>query len=270
MTILMSRDSDSLDGESRRSFIKYGALTTGALTLGLGGAGSVAGQTETATPSEETSQSALIANEKFYPGALFRVASPVLDQPPDEESIPDDRTVRRIEYLNTDETVQLYPPRDANLTEGNVYKFIPRFEPAENVRDASVITVFFEPVREALTGSDNLYDQEDGLEMADGGGNAVMSIDNFNPGALLLVTTGVISEDPTEVPENLRSNYDSHLVEYLNTGEDFLLYPAHDANVQEGGVYRVDDQFDIVRTRADLVITRIDRVNEQSISNEFQ
>jgi len=94
----MTHNAISHRADTRRTFIKKGAVTSGALMLGLSGSGTVAAQ-------NGGGQGLMYTNE-FNGDALFRVISPVLEQNPEvdtDENIFNEYTTRRISYLNTDE-----------------------------------------------------------------------------------------------------------------------------------------------------------------------
>ncbi|WP_436928545.1 hypothetical protein [Halosimplex halobium] len=95
-------------------------------------------------------------------------------------------------------------------------------------------------------------DTDDGTEtdgdgaVAGGRGKALMFADAFRAGAQFRVTSPVIEQQPeVEGVEDgsVWSDYNTRVVEYVNTEEDVLLFPAHDAEVTEGRVYELHDNF---------------------------
>jgi hypothetical protein len=244
-------------------------MASGVLGLGLGTGQTSAQDGDTA---QGDGTSALMRNETFRPGALFRVDSRALGEHPDVEGVPgDEYDVRRIRYLNTDEVVRLFLPRDAEVEQGQIYRFQSNFDLLEGIDDASVISVEFEPFPETLGGDDGQFAPGEDLELVEGGGKALVRIDDFNPGALILVTIGVVEMTP---PEDVRgsgvfSEYNSYLVEYLNTGQDFLLFATHEAQVEEGAVYVVRDEFDITEPEGNLVTVDLGRVDQDDVPSDY-
>ncbi|WP_436907949.1 hypothetical protein [Halosimplex marinum] len=95
-------------------------------------------------------------------------------------------------------------------------------------------------------------DTDDGTETDDDGavegdgGKALMFADAFRGGAQFRVTSPVIEQQPeVEGVEDgaVWSDYNTRVVEYVNTEEDVLLFPAHDAEITEGRVYELHDNF---------------------------
>lgn len=112
---------------SRRSFMKKGALASGALALGTAGAGSAAAQQQ---------QNALVFSYEFFPGATFRVAAPlqtsttidILDGPGDqgvpEISQPDEYNGHVISYQIGGSAIYTFAfTRDQALQQDTRYRF---------------------------------------------------------------------------------------------------------------------------------------------------
>ncbi|WP_435155751.1 hypothetical protein [Haladaptatus sp. DFWS20] len=66
MTEKKQQDTENVESEERRSFMKKGALATGALALGLGSAGTAAAQ---------DGSSVLVYTYDYHPNVPFRVAN---------------------------------------------------------------------------------------------------------------------------------------------------------------------------------------------------
>jgi hypothetical protein len=271
----MTGDNDYSHRESRRSFIKKGALGSGALALGLGATGSATANGE--QDGRAAARDALMLKGELRPGALFRVVSPDLGQSTDVQAllgnnILDRYDVRRIEYLNTDEEVHFFPAGDAEVQQGEVYRFTQNITRSNDLPEPGVLDVTFEPFPEDITGEDNQLNPDDDFQLVDGGGDALVDISNFNPGALLLVTTDIIATAPRQggLTVDTGEEYNSRLVEFLNTGEDFLVFPTDDATIEQGGVYlmRERDRTDTVAPNALVPIT-LDRVNKDDIPTPF-
>ncbi|WP_135365282.1 hypothetical protein [Halosimplex halophilum] len=89
-------------------------------------------------------------------------------------------------------------------------------------------------------------DGDDAVEGGGNGGKALMFADAFRGGAQFRVTSPVIEQQPeVEGVEDgaVWSDYNTRVVEYVNTEEDVLFFPAHDAEITEGRVYELHDNF---------------------------
>lgn len=190
----MNEESTS---QSRRWFVKTGAVTSGALALGLSG-GAAAQQTETPTeePTETPSgdqpdwRQAFMFSDEFHAGTVFRVVSPVLEDPPAAETPPavEDWSVRVIEYFNTNQEEYLFVPPDANLEEGELYRLGDQFVPATNGA-RGLMEVEYRP----LDAEELQFDLEEGDEfelLDEGGGEAAVRPRNFFTNTLFRVTSG--------------------------------------------------------------------------------
>lgn len=271
----MTKDSDTHPNESRRSFLRKGSLTTGVLAIGLSSTGGVAAQNGRATNGQRSGPEALMVKDEFRPGALFRVKSQVLQQTPEIEGVAEGEignryNVRIIEYLNTDEEVYFFPTKGAQVRQGEVYQFQSGFRMADDPSE-SLITVGFEPFAQQLTNDENQLQPGSDLEVVEGGGKALVRVDNFIPGALIVITTGIIDfVPPADVQgSDIASEYDSRLAEFLNTGEDLLVFTAHAAEIEQGGVYVIRDEFDITDPEGNLVTIELDRVRKSDVDDEF-
>ncbi|MFC6757361.1 MULTISPECIES: twin-arginine translocation signal domain-containing protein [Haloarcula] len=108
---------DRID-DSRRDFMKKGALATGALALGASG---------TAAAQEDDDGvfgdgwEALVFIDNFHPNARFTFVSGVVDWVPNYGDVRDtfftDYNTYHIRWLNTDEVVPLFVAEDAPIGE---------------------------------------------------------------------------------------------------------------------------------------------------------
>ncbi|WP_276300863.1 twin-arginine translocation signal domain-containing protein [Halorussus lipolyticus] len=80
------------------------------------------------------------------------------------------------------------------------------------------------------------------------GGKALMFNDEFRPGAQFRVVSPVIEQQPDVSGVNqgdIWSNYNTRAIRFLNTNEQVMLFPAHDAEVQQGQVYELEKNFSL-------------------------
>ncbi|WP_254543494.1 twin-arginine translocation signal domain-containing protein [Halomarina pelagica] len=136
---------NGFDESSRRSFMKKGALATGAAMVGLSGTGSVAAQ-----PDESGDQfKALMYANDFHPNQRFRFVSDVIDYRPEEVDIAlfSDFNTRLIEYVSTGDTVPFFPAQSAEVELDTVYSLSDSFALFENNEDG-VINVTYSPAQE--------------------------------------------------------------------------------------------------------------------------
>ena len=280
--------TESYDGEdSRRSFIKKGALASGGLALGISGAGSAAAQadneTQSGTGSEEgsagveTGEEALIDSDEYREDAQFRVASPVIDETPAFEGFTfGEYDTRAIEYVNTGERVLFYPRQDVEVQQGEVYRFLGHPTLFQvNLRSLGVFRVGFEPVpaAESLFDDDGTDDWEPGedFELTAGGGKALVTPDQFFSNALFRVTSDVVDWSPRENVQgsDIFSEYNTRIGEYLGAGDQFTFYPAHAAEVEQGGIYLMQKEFDVTDPEGDLITVTFDRVDESTVDERL-
>lgn len=280
--------------ESRRGFLQKGALSSGAFAFGLGSLGftdsGVVMQTEgneTETPGTETpvgtvdeGGEALMFNDEFRAGAQFRVKSPVINEDPAIRNVAQDTVfgeynTRAIEYLNTDEEVYLFPAEDAEVEQGVVYELHDeyfRFDDASP--DSGILDVRFERVPEEdvlVPDEDNRFEPMDDFDVVEGGGKALVDVRNFSPGALLEITSGVVewTPGPDVQGSDIFSTYNTRHARYLNTNDEFLIYPAGAADVEEGGVYLMQNEFDVTDPEGQLVTADLDRVDEDDLDDAW-
>ena len=127
--IHVTNENSILGEDSRRSFIKKSALTTGALALGATGSAAAqqeggGGETETgANPFDngEGGGEGIIQVPSFYPRARFSFVSGVIDWTPDVPGVSDDvwdsYNTYQIRWLNTNEMVSFWVEQDATIGE---------------------------------------------------------------------------------------------------------------------------------------------------------
>lgn len=262
---MTEKNQHTLSGESRRSFMKKSAVASGGLALGVGGTGSVAAQDGDAAEGGK----ALMFNDAFRPGAQFRVVSPVIDQQPDvsgvnQGDIWSNYNTRAIEFLNTNEQVLLFPAHDAEVKQGQVYELQQNFSLfADDTNDQGIVSVSFEPV-----GEDEVFDDEFDV-LDEGGGKALVTRDVFRPNALFRVTSGVVKWTPKENVQgtDLFSDYNTRFAEYLNASNQFFFYPAQAAELQQGAVYVMSDEFDVTDPEGNLMTVDFDRVDEATLND---
>lgn len=113
-------------GDSRRSFMKKGALATGALAIGASGTalaqegnGQVGDDGEGTTLGEGWKALTFVSN--FHPNARFAIVSDVVEWVPNYGEVQDswfsDYNTYQIRWLNTDEIVPLFVAQDAQIGE---------------------------------------------------------------------------------------------------------------------------------------------------------
>ncbi|QLH80223.1 twin-arginine translocation signal domain-containing protein [Halosimplex pelagicum] len=100
---------------------------------------------------------------------------------------------------------------------------------------------------DGATDTDVLDDGTDGDDAVEAGSDkALMFAEEFRGGAQFRVTSPVIEQQPeVEGVEDgdIWSDYNTRVVEYVNAEEDVLFFPAHDAEITEGRVYELHDNF---------------------------
>ena len=270
----MTDENSLLGSDSRRSFIKKGVLSTGALALGLGGSGAAAGQTD----GGEGGGKAVMYNDEARPGAQFRVISPVIEQNPEIDGAEggdlwSEYNTRRIEYLNTKEQAYFFPANDAEVQEGQVYELEQNFTLFDGFgNNEGLVTVSFASVPEdeiLFPGDDNQLDEGEDFELLDGGGKALVSGQHYRPGALLQITSDVVSWTPRQTIEgsNIFSDYNTRHAEYLNTNDEFPIYPAQEADIQQGATYLVETEFTLLDPEENLYTIRLSEVNEDDLDS---
>lgn len=230
------------------------------LLAGVSSSGAVAAQ--------ETGGDGLMFTDEYYSEAQFRVTSPVLNEDPDIEGLSEiwnDYNTRMIEYLNTNEEVYLFSTEDAEIEEGNVYEFgdnISLFDPGE------LIAVDFGAI-----GDDDYTSpyRSDDYATTEGGGQALMRTQQFNAGALLQITSEVVEWSPREAVQgtDIFTAYNTRHAKYLNTNDQFTIYPAQDADIEMDTVYEVTDQFEITDAEANLVTADLEAIDEDELSEDI-
>ncbi|MDG5776797.1 twin-arginine translocation signal domain-containing protein [Haloarculaceae archaeon H-GB2-1] len=278
-------DNDHHDSttDSRRRFLQRSALAGSALALGVPGTTAAQETTESETTTSGGGAAtgggkAQMFNDEFRPGAQFRVKSPVIEQHPQIDGVSEgnfwsEYNTRIIEYLNTNEEVYFFPAEAAEIQQGSVYELQTNFTLfADDVADEGVITVSFDEVGDddvLVDTDDNQLVPDDDFDVIEGGGKALVRGKNFFPGALLELTSGVVDWTPREEVQesDIFSEYNTRHAEYLNTNDEFTIYPAEAADVTEGGIYVVREEFDVTDPAGLLVTADLDRVNEDDLED---
>lgn len=254
----MTDDNTPHETDSRRTFLKKSAVTSGALLVGVSSADTVAAQ--------DGGGDALMFTDEFYAEAQFRVISPVLNEDPSIEGFSEiwnDYNTWMIEYLNTNEEVYLFPTEDAEISEGNVYQFgdnFSLFDPGE------LIAADFDSLGDEFGGAP--YSEYD---TADGGGQALLRANNLNTGSLLEITSEVVEWSPRQDVQgtDIFTEYNTRHAMYLNTNDEFTIYPAQDADVEEGNIYEVSDQFEITDAEGNLVTVDLQQVDSDTLDEDL-
>jgi hypothetical protein len=268
--------SEFLSDQSRRTVLKKGALASSALALGLGSTTSVGAQGQ-----GDEENKALMFNDAFRPGAEFRVVSPVLEWTPDVEGVQEgdvfsDYNTRMIRYTNTEAEARFFPTNQAEVQEGEVYRLHRNFSLFEDdAADEGVVSATFEPVADDdLLVADEDDDQfgADDYDLLEGGGKVLLRASNFFGGALLRIESGVVEWTPREAVEDsdIFSEYNTRFAQFLNTNQDFEIYPAQEAEIEEGGIYVLRDEFDITPPEGDLVTAELNRVDEDDADDGIE
>lgn len=259
---------DRFRGQTRRSFVKKGALTSAVL-------GTVSGTAVAEGELLQDGRRALMFAGAFRPGGIFRVESQALNQAPFFANEPfRDYDPYIIEYRNTNEHVTMYVPSDVQIQEGDVYALSDRFELfQEGNLPAGVMRVSFEPVNEEQFDGDFNFDigNED-FDVLDGGGKALVRWGNFFPGSFFRVVSGVVQPEPREDVRgsDIFSEYNTRHARFLGMNQNFVFYPAHEAEVEWGNVYQMTDEFDITDPEGRLTTIDFERVDEQSLEDDFR
>ena len=127
--ILVTDEDGRFSSDSRRSFVKKGALAASALTLGATGSAAAqqeggGGETETGVnpfDNGEGGGEAIVQVSSFHPNARFTFVSGVIDWTPDVPAVSDDvwdsYNTYQIRWLNTNQIVPIWVEQDATLGE---------------------------------------------------------------------------------------------------------------------------------------------------------
>jgi len=263
----MTETDTSHSTDSRRTFLKKSAVTSGVLMVGLSSTGTAAAQND--SNGQEPVQNGgggegLMYTNEFNGEALFRVISPVLNENPevdtDDDIFDEEYNSRRIRYLNTDEEMYLFPTEDAEIQEGNIYQLSDSFSLFED--NGELMEVEFD----SATEDDPIFDGD--YELLDGGGQALVATDTFDAGALLRITGGVVDWTPQQNVQgsDIFADYNTRHAQYLNTNDQFTIYPAEDAQIEEGAIYQISDEFEITDAEGNLMTVSLERVDEEGLN----
>ncbi|WP_135305455.1 hypothetical protein [Haloarcula amylovorans] len=126
----------NLDSDSRRSFLKKGALASSALALGVSGT-AAAQETDGGVGDLDDNWKALTFIDNFHPNARFTFVSGVVEWTPNYGDVQDsyfsDYNTYMIRWLNTDNVVPLFVAQDANIGEYDAdLGFIPDADDDQN------------------------------------------------------------------------------------------------------------------------------------------
>lgn len=265
--------------ESRRSFIKKGALTSGGLSVGVGSVDVVAAQ-QTGEGEESDLRSGVMFNHEYHPGAQIRVTSPAIQELPDldvadEQNPLDGHHLRIVEYVNTSEQAQLFLPSDVEVQQGSVYELARITQVFESSPAKGLVSIQFGPVEQgdALFDDDGTPSLEPGqdFDVIDGGGTVLISGYRFYFGALFRVDSAVIDWTPREKIQQVDTSaeYNTRLAEYLGTAMNFVFYPSNDATIERGAVYVMREDSDIAEVRGRFLSVEVNRVDEESLDEDL-
>lgn len=178
-------------GESRRSFLKKGAVATAGASVAASGVASA--QDDGGGAVEEGPWQALIFQNNFHPEARFSIVSDVIEWTPNYGGIEDswftDYNTRMIRWHNTGEHVQLFVADDADVGTYDpewgfvaddedpdrpvVYEVSPDWSIFEDYQNLASID--FSPVEneveDQLLQSDDWWEEQDESTMNGGGSN---------------------------------------------------------------------------------------------------
>lgn len=141
-------DEERAGESSRRTFMKNGALASGAVALGL--SGSAAAQDGDGGTDPDAEFKGLMFTGQFHPGARIRVVSDVVEWEPEVTGFTawSDYNTRFARYQNTNERVPFFPSNEAEVQQGRVYSLEPNASLLPD-DDQSLVDVTFSPVRGA-------------------------------------------------------------------------------------------------------------------------
>lgn len=261
------------DDATRRSVLKTGAATTGALALGA--TGSVAAQQEGTPEGDDQPEyrPAVVQLEEFNAGSVFRVASPALQDAPalDDREAVSDHSVRVIEYFNTNEEASLFVPPGSSVQQGELYVFgdgnaVTTFpEDDDDTPYSELVQVQYRPLGREEFPFD--LEEADGFDiLEEGGGEAAIRPADFYTGALFEISSGPQGWVPADVADSgFFTDYDTVHAEYLGTNDEFLFFPQEGAEIDAGRLYVMWNEFEFFTPEGNLVATEFDVVNEESI-----
>ncbi|RBI59121.1 hypothetical protein DMJ13_23385 [halophilic archaeon] len=117
-----------LGESSRRTFLKRG--TFAATALGLGGTATAAAQ------DGDQTYFGLIPQGQFRGGARFQIVSEAIGYAPvQRDAQGQEYATRAIKYTGAPGNMMLFVPQNADLQQGQVYQFQPRYTPAFGQQD---------------------------------------------------------------------------------------------------------------------------------------
>jgi hypothetical protein len=258
---------------SRRSILKAGGAATLASLVGL--SGSAVAQ-EGDGGGNQSGTSAWMFNDEARPGAVFRVQSPELEEPPSLDAVEGDAaqalegvSVRVVEYFNTNEEVLLFLPPDVQVEEGELYQLSENLQFVDGGGAEGIVQVQFQTVDDQEFTFDLVDNNQ--VEVLDEGGEGALRPRNFSPGSIFRVVSGQQGWVPDDVAQSgLFTDYNTHHAQYLGADDEFLFFPQEDATVEDGAIYTVQEEWELFNPAGNLVAVEFNRVNEDSVPIEDQ
>ncbi|WP_254523271.1 hypothetical protein [Natrinema caseinilyticum] len=262
--------SEPFSHESRRRFLNAVGATTGALTLGATGS-ATAQETSTEGGSDADEgrfQEAITTTNEFTSGAIFRVASPQLEDAPVDAEVVRNYGVRIIEYFNTNEELYLFVPPNAQIEQGEVYVFDDMISSPtdEELAAENLVRVEYRPIQQE--GLPFEYDEEEDFEIVENnGGEAAVRPDDFYSRALFEITSGAQGWIPQDVEQSgLFTDYNTVHATYLGSNRRFLLFAQEGARTETGQLYVMRDESELFDPAGNLVAVEFDAVDEDSLT----
>lgn len=265
----MSDHSKDATRLSRRTVLAASGAVTTASAVGLSAVAPALAQNET-TESDDGDVDAhvWIAIEEFRGGAILRVESSEIDEVPavaGEEGPDIEAPVGRIvQYFNTGEESVVYLRGGLDLERGTLYRTTEDFRLTENEQGRQFIRIGLQ----RLENQDIAFDITEGdVELVtDSGGEATVRPRDFSAGALFRITSDDMNWVPTDVAQSgLISEYDAYHARYVGTDEDFLFFPQESAQIQQGVLYVMHDNFEFLSPEGNLVAASFRQVDEASL-----
>lgn len=297
--------NEQLSG-SRRDLLKVGTLATLGSAVGLSGAaiaqqdGNQTGQNGNQTNQTQQGDAQVTIQgmkAKMFltdvrPGAVFQLASPEFEAAPtfgefDDEGFADfgvgdaagdeefpadflaDTGPHTIEYFNTGQQAFLFANQKVDAEVGTLFQLTNVRTQNRQALSRGLVTVGFQP----LDVENFVFDLPTAdIGVLEGGGEAIVRPETFAGGALFTVTSDPLGWLPPKVEgSGFFSDYEARFAQYLGTDVHFAFFPQEEASVENGGVYSMESNFEILDPQGDLVSLQFQRINEDDIpvDNEF-
>lgn len=263
--------SDQPIQKSRRRFMKAGAVTS--TTLGLGATGTAAAQNDSDSGGGDGGaqyREAIAPDETYFSGAIFRVVSPPLKDAPvgGNLDVLQNYDARVIEYFNTNEEGFLFVPKDAAITEGEVYVFDDRLgeRPGDRLAVEDFLRVRYRPLTDADLPFE-IEEDEDFEILEGGGGEAAVRPDDFYSKALFEITSGPQGWLPQDAEQSgLLTDYNTVHAQYLGTNQRFFFFPQEGAQTETGQLYVMRDEAEFFDPAGNLVAVEFNPIDEGSLT----